>query len=456
MYIEQIAISNLRVFSGTSATFQYPGRVLKDGERKLEHPNLNLILGNNGAGKSSLLKSIALAVLGPLAEKFSPYMLVRRRKETPGASAKMKPAKAVFGNDRAIVKAAFQCTWQDTGKKKPTPETAPFPWEINVNRCGDEESIESLYAPKSDIPDRARELWRPIYEHSSPAFLSVGYGATRRVDTDAGAATPAQKQKNIPPRHQRIQSLFTEGYTLVSLTHWLPALKSRNPGRFTQVCDRINDLLPDDMEFTARTDSMGEYLFAQRGALVPFAALSDGSRAFIGWVADMLYHICFGCPSGVKLVENCGIVLVDEIDLHLHPDWQRTVLPRLAKAFPNLQFIVTSHSPIVVGTLQRKNIWVCEPAPDGDGSILVQKDVGVNGLNADQILLTEYFGIESSRAPEKQRRLKRLAAAAERRIPGKAGAFLKSLVTAIEDEMEPDDDAPVKAARNPASRRRRK
>ena len=89
-------------------------------------------------------------------------------------------------------------------------------------------------------------------------------------------------------------------------THWLPTLKSRNPGRFSQVCDRINDLLPDNMEFTVRTDSMGECLFAKGGAHVPFAALSDGSRAFIGWVADMLYHICFGRPSGVKLVESCA------------------------------------------------------------------------------------------------------------------------------------------------------
>ena len=449
MYIEEISISNLRVFSGASASFQYPGRLLKDGERELEHPNLNLILGNNGTGKSSLLKAIGLAALGPLVLMFSPYMLVRRRPGGNGAAP--NPATLV-----AMISVGAQFSWQDRGRKKPDSILAGGRWEANVLRQGDEESVEFIELRDPILPESKYINWKPIHSHASPAFFAVGYGATRRVDTDPSAATPAQKMKSIPPRHQRIQSLFTEGYTLVSLGHWLPALRSRNPGRFKQVCTLINALLPEGIEFTTKTDSMGEYLFAQSGSLVPFAALSDGCRAFIGWVADMLYHICFGCPSGVKLVDNCGIVLVDEIDLHLHPEWQRTILPKLARTFPNLQFIVTSHSPIVVGTLQRENIWVCEPAADGDGSVLVQKDTGVHGLSADQILLTEYFGLETSRAPEKQKRLRRIAAAAERKTPGKADAFLKSLVTAMEDEAEPVAKAPMKRTRQPAARPRRK
>ena len=427
MYLDEIHIRNLRVFADARAAFQYPGRVRGKGGRVLDFPNLNLILGNNGAGKTSLLRAIALAALGPLAEKFSPYMLVRR-----AGGAKRTKAASAGDADRLQIDATFQKTWQDRGQKKPDGQLAKLESSCAVARYGDEESV----VPKAaDDPDRAgapRSRWRPIFEQNSPAFLTVGYGATRRVDTDANAATPAQKMKSSPLRHQRVQSVFTEGYTLVQLGHWLPQLKSRNPGRYKQVCDRINDVLPDGIEFTGRTDRAGEYLFAQGGALVPFAALSDGCRAFLGWVADLLYHICFGCPSGVKLVDNCGMVLVDEVDLHLHPDWQRIVLPRLAKTFPRLQFIVTTHSPIVVGTLQRENLWVCEPGENG--SILTQKEAGVQGLNSDQILLTEYFGLKSSRAPAKEKELRRIAAAAERKVPGQAAAFLRSLITPLEDK----------------------
>src|SRR6266481_3931640 len=132
MYIEQITISNLRVFADAAATFQFPRRESKNGERKLEHPNLNLILGDNGAGKSSLLKAVALTVLGPLAEKFSPYMLVRRKKEASKPRARVPRPKEVFGDDRAIVTAGLQCTWQDLSKKKPVPELETLPWSINV------------------------------------------------------------------------------------------------------------------------------------------------------------------------------------------------------------------------------------------------------------------------------------------------------------------------------------
>ena len=449
MYIEEIKIKNLRVFAEASATFQYPGRKCTKDERAVAIPNLNLILGNNGAGKSSLLKAIGLSAIGPLAMKFTPFMLVRKNKKSAARSSAV-PAHM------AEAELIGQCTWQDHARTKPDTKLTRAEWKTSVIREGDGESVNFSPVQASSVAESLRIRWELVHQNDCPAFLAVGYGSTRRVDTDPSAATPNSKLRSIPLRHQRIQSLFSDGYPLIWLGHWLPVLKSKNPGRFSQVCTLLNEVLPDDIEFTAKTDKSEEYLFSQNGALVPFAALSDGCRAFVGWVADMLYHICFGCPKGVKLVDNCGIVLVDEIDLHLHPEWQKTVLPKLAATFPKLQFIVTTHSPIVVGTLQRENIWVCEPAPDGNGSVLVQKDIGVNGLSADQILLTPYFGLESSRAPEKQERLKVIAAAAERKVPGQAGAFLKSLVTAMEDEATPPPAAPVARAVKPATRRKKK
>lgn len=70
--------------------------------------------------------------------------------------------------------------------------------------------------------------------------------------------------------------------------------------------------------------------------------------------------------------------------------------------------------------------------------MLAQKETGVHGLNADQILLTEYFGLKTSRAARKEHQLDRIAAAAERKVPGQGAAFLRSLVTPLEDE-DPHD-----------------
>ena len=92
-----------------------------------------------------------------------------------------------------------------------------------------------------------------------------------------------------------------------------------------------------------------EYFFKRSETSVPFPGLSDGYRGFMGWVGDLLYHLCFAVLAGEELIDLKGIVMVDEIDLLLHPKWQMKVIKTVAKALPRMQFIFTSHSPLVAG-----------------------------------------------------------------------------------------------------------
>jgi predicted ATPase len=426
MYLDNITITQLRVFEQAELKLWYPGRKAPKEETPTL-PNVNVLLGNNGAGKSTLLKAIGLAALGPMGEKFDSYRMVRRVAGEPAAKGKVVK-KSQKTQPPTTVQAVFQRTWQDNpGEKlKPNDRLKTLRTQLVIERQIDQEYIR---------PDIGKETaWGLMNQDDSPAFLTVGYGATRRTDTDTNAATPQQRLRSMPLRHQRLGSLFYDNYTLIPLHVWLPQLEKRNKGRFTQVINRLNEVMPDGLEITTERSKADEFMFRQHGASVPFAALSDGPRAFIGWVADLLYHICFGCPDGVKLVDNCGLVLVDEIDLLLHPEWQRTVVPKLAKTFPKLQFVFTTHSPIVVGSVQRMNLWICEPTPEGNATDVSQRDIGVHGLNSDHILLTPYFGMTSTRADEKQKELDTIAASAERQTPGKALEFLKSLVTPLDEK----------------------
>jgi hypothetical protein len=128
------------------------------------------------------------------------------------------------------------------------------------------------------------------------------------------------------------------------LANWLPQLTLSNKGRFSQIRKLLSELLPVDMQFTGKMVER-DYAFHFHGSDIPFSALSDGYRAYIGWISDLLYHVVATCPRGMKLTDNCGLVLVDEIDLYLHPIWQRTVIETVSKALPNLQFVFTTHSP---------------------------------------------------------------------------------------------------------------
>ena len=117
-------------------------------------------------------------------------------------------------------------------------------------------------------------------------------------------------------------------------------------------------------------------IFECRGQEVPYSALSDGYRSFIGWVGDLLFQIESATRDDMPLDQVGGIVLVDEVDLLLHPSWQREVVPLIAETFPNLQFVFTTHSPIVAGTLQAGNILIARV--DGLGrSSLVRIDASI-------------------------------------------------------------------------------
>jgi predicted ATP-binding protein involved in virulence len=113
----------------------------------------------------------------------------------------------------------------------------------------------------------------------------------------------------------------------------------------------------------------------------------------------MLFHLHSCCPKKKKIADMTGVVLIDDLDLHLHPKWQRIVLPNLAKTFPKLQFVVTSHSPLVATTLHKKNVRFIE-----DNRIQIL-DTELFGMSADQVLLSDYFGMDTTRSEAMEIRL---------------------------------------------------
>jgi len=248
------------------------------------------------------------------------------------------------------------------------------------------------------------QQWNLIYKADSSAFFAVGYGANRRTERSERADL-GSRQKTSFARAQRLQSLFEDDYTLVPMESWAPRWSVENPGRFKQLIDVINRMIGGGhYKFTGRLLG-GEYEFSKDHLRIPFRALSDGYRAFFGWLADFMYHLCITLPSNSALRDCSGVALIDEIDLHLHPKWQMEVLPKLSKEFPRIQFIVTSHSPLVVGSLEWMNILVMH----GKSSAPVRIPFAVHGLDADQVLLTKFFGLFSSRARGRARVLRELA-----------------------------------------------
>jgi predicted ATPase len=435
MYIDTIRIENFRTFRMAEIDLLHPQRTKRELTEKFNlspvlYPNINLILGNNGLGKSSFLMALALACLGPVVTEVRPNRFVRRE---PGASEMIKrDLKRVRGkvpdmpSTRSIIKGVFVPNRQDDVAK-------------SVKRIDSRIRIDRRDAfEQSRYLDKVGKEWHPIYNEDSDALFFVGYGANRRSE-DKERFDPSTRRKSAVVRARRVMSLFDESYSLVPLAAWLPLVESKDKTRYAQVATLLRSIVGEGhWRFTGEMES-GEYLFQRGDQKVPYPALSDGYRAFYGWLGDLLHHVCDTATPGKTMVQNQGMVMIDEIDLHLHPSWQMEVLPRLSKELPNIQFIVTSHSPLVVGSLQWVNLIVLEPA-DAQSTTLVRKEIPVHGLDADQVLVTPFFGLNTSRVGDKAARLKDLSSRASEGDRRAASQLLREMSQG--SEVAPAGPAP--------------
>ena len=111
--------------------------------------------------------------------------------------------------------------------------------------------------------------------------------------------------------------------------------------------------------------------------------LSDGEKCLIGMVADLARRLAIANPKSDKPLCGDGVVLIDEIELHLHPAWQRDVVPRLRQVFPKCQFIVSTHSPQVLADVENRCARLLEVV---DGALTVRAGAHTLGHDSNYIL----------------------------------------------------------------------
>jgi predicted ATP-binding protein involved in virulence len=125
----------------------------------------------------------------------------------------------------------------------------------------------------------------------------------------------------------------------------------------------------------------------------------------IAWIVDFARRLVERYPESPNPLAESAVVLIDEIDLHLHPKWQRELIGFLTERFPNTQFIATAHSPLVVQSAAAANIALLKR--EGDHVIIENNPETIRGWRVDQILTSDLFGLQTARPPELEKSLLR-------------------------------------------------
>jgi predicted ATP-binding protein involved in virulence len=152
--------------------------------------------------------------------------------------------------------------------------------------------------------------------------------------------------------------------------------------RLEAVRKALPKFMPEFTNLRIRRAPLRMTVFKQGQELI-INQLSDGERCLLAMVSDLARRLATVNPGLADPLQGEGIVLIDEIELHFHPKWQRGILPTLSSTFPNCQFIVSTHSPQIVSDVQPDAIYLLRQTPQG---LIASHAVGSYGRDSNQIL----------------------------------------------------------------------
>lgn len=443
MYLRELRIRNLKLLRDFSLSFTN-----ERGEPRM----WTVIVGENGTCKTSILQAVALAAAGARhVNALAGNAVALRDRRPPPTDPPLMEVEATFG-----LSAAWRQTRWYPGDPGSTTETADLRVNSNVKLPIEAKDLVGVSA----YVDAEAGAVDPIVEARSqdaPLWFVAGYGVHRMLPR-----SPEMQPDLARPSIDRLRPLFQPVDLIgTAFANILPRDKAQAYGRvLKKALFGAADLLPgfEDMELRgqggiAHARSLQEsHRFVQSlpGGKLKLAAswLSHGYQSTIAWIADLVGHILWEAKPDDDMApdEMEGLVLIDEIDLHLHPSWQRMLIPALKQTFPRLQFVVTTHSPLtLVGLRPDQDEIVRLDIDPSSGDVRVLDLKQGQPHEPDPRLMTgteiyqEYFGIEKfhpARLGELLRRHRYLAADPNR------GAEQDGELTRIEEELRQEGVEP--------------
>jgi predicted ATP-binding protein involved in virulence len=392
MFVRELTIRNLRAIKDLRLSFETPD----GGTRKW-----TLLLGENGNGKSTILRAAALVFAG--SDALSPLL-------REGADTWIR-----HGADEASIAAVIQTAAGETRQVS-----------LRLRRGVSTIAIFTDNQESLNLLDAA-------IKHADRNYSTFGYGASRRLNTDESAF----RKSTLPNRARAVATLFFPDAVLEPLESWVIDMDYRNKlGQGQETVRTIARELMPNVEFDSIDKERKQLLFKTPDGITPLSQLSDGYQNVAAWCGDLLRSINSTFKDYKDPLQARGLLLVDEIDLHLHPVWQRRLRTFFDRAFPNLQFIATTHSPLTVQQAGAGELFVVRRAGPKAPPTIEAFEGTPNTMMIHQLLLSPIFNLESMDSYEVQTKRKRYQALKRKKkaaLSAPEKEQLQELKTSIED-----------------------
>lgn len=412
MYIRRLEIKNIRSISHFEMTFP-------EGREAGWH----VLIGDNGSGKSTIIRSLALAMLDVVdvnaaRQDWNDWLQSGQSEGSVDVLVIPDIKDSVVRNRIAL---ATEILVDDNDEVILGHNEAVLQEIIFRN-------TPSYDVKYSDI-HRTSYMNQPQAATKTRAWFSVAYGPFRRF---TGGSQEKELLYKSNPNLGAHLSAFGEDVALTEALTYLSELYIRQIEAIVKqkteaptldyLIQFINqaELLPHGARISSIDPYGGVWFQNGNGVEVDATKLSDGYRSVLSMTFDIIRNLIrsYGADAvfktvreGGKTIDLPGVVMIDEVDAHLHPTWQTRIGQWFTTHFPNLQFIVTTHSPLVCRAAEKGSIWRLA-APGSD-----QKSGEVTGLDRDRLIFgnvldaygTEVFGQDVERSEESKEKLQRLA-----------------------------------------------
>ena len=344
------------------------------------HERVNVLMGENGAGKSAILDCLAILL----------SRLIGRIKSTTGAGHPFGDHDITNGqketkNGISVEIDGQSVSWSVTktqpGLKKQTITNQEQLKGIAQKIQADYESDEDLDFPLA------------VYYPVNRAVLDIPLRIRKRHEFHQLSAY----DESLSGAKNNFRVFFEWYRNREDLENEIRIREPQHRDReLNAVRTAIETLLPGWSELHVQRSPLR--MVVKKGqAELAVNQLSDGEKCQLALAGDLARRLAIANPSLKNPLDGQAVVLIDEIDLHLHPSWQRTIVPRLAETFSNCQFIVTTHSPQIASEVDEGDVVLLERTTD---NVSVSYPEAVYGLDSNRIL-EDLMGVAERPQPVK-------------------------------------------------------